>query len=97
MVTTNDDDLCVQLRCMRDNGQDRTTGDILFWGWNSRLDNLQAAILTGMLERLPQAINHRRRIAARYHSGLQGIGDLRVPSFSEFRHRDAFQNYVIRT
>ena len=97
MITTNDDNLNVRLRCLRDNGQDRATGEILFWGWNSRLDNLQAAILTGMLEQLPQTIKHRRRIAARYHTGLQGVGDLRVPSFSEARQYDAFQNYVIRT
>ena len=97
MITTSDDELDARLRCLRDNGQNRATGEILFWGWNSRLDNLQAAILTEMLERLPETIERRRQIAARYHAGLQGIGDMRVPAFSEARHRDVFQNYVICT
>lgn len=97
MITTSDDELDIQLRCLRDNGQDRSAGEILYWGWNSRLDNLQAAILERMLRHLPQAIERRRIIADRYHSGLEGVGDVRVPKFCENRQQDAFQNYVIRT
>ena len=97
MITTSDGTLDAQLRCLRDNGQNRATGEILYWGWNSRLDNLQAAILTQMLERLPGVIERRREIAERYHSRLRGVGDVQVPDYGEGEHHDAYQNYVIRT
>jgi len=99
MITTRDAGLNYKLRCMRDNGQDREKGDILFWGWNSRLDNLQAAILMVILRHLPDIINRRRELAARYARELSGIDGLSLPPApaSGEDYFDAFQNYVVRT
>ncbi len=97
-ITTNDPQLNAQLKCMRDNGQDREKGDILFWGWNSRLDNLQAAILRIMFRHFPEIIARRREIAAQYCEALSSVGDLMLPLRPcEGPHYDVFQNYVIRT
>ncbi|MBF0532482.1 MAG: DegT/DnrJ/EryC1/StrS family aminotransferase [Candidatus Omnitrophica bacterium] len=97
-ITTNDPDLNYQLRCLRDNGQDRVKGDILFWGWNSRLDNLQAGILNVLLKHLPDMIHRRRAIAALYDQGLSGIKEVKLPPApNDGEHFDSFQNYVIRT
>ncbi|MBN2354062.1 MAG: DegT/DnrJ/EryC1/StrS family aminotransferase [Spirochaetales bacterium] len=98
MIVTNDKTLDYTLRCLRDNGQDRTKGDILYYGWNSRLDNLQAAILNTMMPYLPDMIKRRRAVARRYQEGLRGIGDIRLPPYnSDDTFVDSFQNYVIRT
>ena len=99
MITTNNPKLDYKLRCLRDNGQDRKKDEILYWGWNSRLDNLQAAILDVMLKYLPDIISRRREIAVLYHNGLYKINGLMLPPVltSEGKYSDVFQNYVIRT
>ncbi|HVB08537.1 MAG TPA: DegT/DnrJ/EryC1/StrS family aminotransferase, partial [Candidatus Acidoferrales bacterium] len=61
------------------------------------LDNVQAAVLNVKLSYLPRWIEHRRRNAALYRAGLQGIPNLRLPHFDESNQLDIFQNYVIRT
>jgi len=44
-VLTNDEEMAEKMRLLRDHGYQRSTGDILCYGYNSRLDNIQAAIL----------------------------------------------------
>ena len=98
-ITTDDDEINYKLRCMRDNGQDRSTGEILFWGWNSRLDNLQAAILLVLMRHLPHMIKRRREVAATYTDGFKGISDLEIPEGPDDENRffNVFQNYVVCT
>lgn len=97
-VTTNDETLAEKIYQLRDLGQNRETGDILYFGFSSRLDNLQAAILNVKLKYLNQWIERRREIAALYHQGLSGLQDLKLPPPPEpqGRYFDVFQNYVIR-
>jgi dTDP-4-amino-4,6-dideoxygalactose transaminase len=72
MVVTNDAELARQVRMLRAHGIERRYYHELH-GYNSRLDELQAAILRLKLKRLP-AWNHRRaEIAARFNSGLRGL------------------------
>jgi len=99
MITTDNPDINYNLRCLRDNGQDRQKGDILFWGWNSRLDNLQAAILLVMLKHLPDIIKRRRMLAELYQTSLSGIPGLSLPQgpVTTGTYYDVFQNYVLRT
>ncbi len=99
MIATNDSGLDYQLRCLRDNGQDRQKGEILYYGWNSRLDNLQAALLDFMLKKIPDFIERRRQVAKLYDDGLSGIKDLALPpgAVAKGKYYDVFQNYVIRT
>lgn len=98
MILTDDDQLDYKLRCLRDNGQNRATGVIEYHGWNSRLDNLQAAILDMRLEYLPKDILRRREVAKLYNDGLADIGMLELPLYEDdMKYYDVFQNYVIRT
>jgi dTDP-4-amino-4,6-dideoxygalactose transaminase len=98
MLVTSREDVAEKVRLLRDHGQDRATGDILFYGFNSRLDNLHAAILDVKLKHLPAWIERRRELANIYHRGLSGLSPVKLPPAptSRGRYSDVFTNYVIR-
>jgi len=96
-VTTNDPAVARIVTLLRFNGEDRETGDFHYHGYTALLDNVQAAVLSAKLRHLPDWIAHRRSVANRYDEKLAGVGDLMLPRFSEKKHFDSFQNYVIRT
>ena len=70
-MCTNDDQLADRVAVLRDGGQ---TSRCMHTetGVNSRLDELQAAILRTRLPRLPQRTERRRAIAATYREDLAG-------------------------
>jgi dTDP-4-amino-4,6-dideoxygalactose transaminase len=96
IVTTNDVALARDLSILRDYGEDRETGEVLHFGFNSRLDNLQAAILNVKLKYFPSWIERRCEIARRYQEGLGDLVQLKLPHFANERHRDVFMNYAVR-
>lgn len=98
MLTTDDEGVAEKIRLLRDHGQDRATGDILFYGFNSRLDNLHAAILNVKLKYLPAWIERRRELASLYEKGLSGLPQIKTPPppQQENRYFDVFTNYVVR-
>lgn len=73
------------------------SGEVVRWGLNSRLDNLQAAILLYKLRTYPQAIERRRAIAQLYQNALSGLSELVLPPApdADESHFDIFQNYEI--
>ncbi len=93
-VVTNDPELAEKVRCLREYGWvERNISSVR--GWNSRLDELQAAILRVKLRFLDADNNQRRRIAALYDE-LLGESDLILPR----RRPDAthvFHLYVVRS
>lgn len=97
-ATTNDEEMEEKIRLLRDHGQQRTTGKILFYGFNSRLDNVQAAILNVKLKYLPKWIGRRREIAKVYHEGLSDMTEVKLPPppTTTGPYYDVYQNYVIR-
>jgi dTDP-4-amino-4,6-dideoxygalactose transaminase len=70
-VTTGDAALAERLRRIRNGGQTDRYHHIEP-GWNSRLDEIQAAILRERLVTLPARTERRRALAARYRAGLAG-------------------------
>ena len=98
VVVTNDEEIADGIRLLRDHGYQRSTGDILYYGYNSRLDNLQAAILDVKLKHFPEWIERRRELAGLYHQGLSDLRELELPPppLSNNRFFDVYQNYVIR-
>ena len=96
-VTTNDPAIAQAVTRLRFNGEDRETGEYHFHGYTALLDNIQAAVLSVKLGKLPAWIEHRRRAAERFRAGLDGVGDLQLPHFEDASRADIFQNYVIRT
>jgi len=77
-VLTGDPELARMVRSLRDYGQNsKYRHDVI--GYNSRLDELQAAILhRALLPRLPVWTARRREIAERYLGGIRNPA-LRVP------------------
>jgi dTDP-4-amino-4,6-dideoxygalactose transaminase len=98
-VVTNDDHVYESLVQLRDHGR-ASDGEIVSWGFNSRLDNLQAAILAFRLGSYDTAVERRRTLAGHYQARLQAIPQLKLPPAPEHRgheadHFDVFQNYEI--
>lgn len=97
LVATNNKEIAETVRLLRDHGQQRTTGDIICYGFNSRLDNLQAAILNVKLKYLPQWIARRRELASFYQKGLSELPQVQTPPPpQQGRYFDIYTNYVIR-
>jgi dTDP-4-amino-4,6-dideoxygalactose transaminase len=93
-VTTNDDALANQVRCLRQYGwRDRYISAEP--GVNSRLDEIQAAILRVKLRRLADANAARRRLAALYGELLGGCEEVRLPVVRPDGEH-AFHLFVIR-
>ncbi len=64
-VTTNDEELAQMLRALRNYGSHEKYKNLIP-GVNSRLDEIQAAMLNVKLKHLDQEIEYRRKIAALY-------------------------------
>lgn len=98
-LVTSDDEVAKMARLLRDHGYQRETGEILMYGYNSRLDNIQAAMLNVKLKYLTQWIERRREIARMYEKGLGKIYEIVLPprTDADYRFFDVFQNYVIRS
>ncbi len=77
-VATDDEDLAARLRHLREYGW-RVRGNSETPGVNSRLDELQAAILRVKLPMLAQRLDQRRRLAAQYDARLSTCALVRVP------------------
>jgi len=95
--STNDGELAERVRILKDNGQ-RTKTDLVCVGYNSRLDNLQAAIANVKFPYIDRWIKRRRDIATRYDEGLQGLSlDLPHAPSDNGRNFDVFNSYVVMT
>jgi len=93
---TNDSAIHERVFQMRDHGRS-TTGEILSWGLNSRLDNLQAALLDYQLKTYAQVMDRRRQLARMYTEHLAGVAEIVLPPApdSDPDHFDIYQNYEI--
>jgi dTDP-4-amino-4,6-dideoxygalactose transaminase len=70
---------------------------VALFGFNSRLDNLHAAVLNFKLSRYDAEVGRRRELARRYHDGLHDLPELLLPPApdADADHFDVFQNYEI--
>ncbi|MGY1820332.1 DegT/DnrJ/EryC1/StrS family aminotransferase [Geodermatophilus sp. SYSU D00079] len=93
-VTTSDRVVADRLRSLRNYG---STEKYVHQevGWNSRLDEIQAALLRVKLRRLEDFNTRRRHVARRYDEGLRDL-DLVLPSTTPWAE-PAWHLYVVRT
>ena len=95
MVVTNDADLAARIRRLRFYGME---GDYCSYeeGFNSRLDELQAAILNLMLDSFDEMALRRRAIADLYTTALGDLEELELPLVKTACVHQ-YYSYTIRT
>jgi dTDP-4-amino-4,6-dideoxygalactose transaminase len=95
-LVTNDTDMYEKVMLLRDHGRNEE-GEFVMWGFNSRLDNLQAAILNYKLSYYDEEIDRRRKIAQLYHENLVDLKQLHLPPApnADTSYFDVYQNYEI--
>jgi len=96
-VVLNDYNLFDKVYQLHDHGRD-VNGEVKSWGRNSRLDNLQAAILNYRIQSYDQVVARRRKIAAMYQDRLGDLEELQLPPAPDADpdHFDVYQNYELQ-
>lgn len=94
-IVTNDPELARKCRMYANHGA-LVKHQHLMEGVNSRLDGLQAALLTAKLAHIAKWTRARQLVAAKYDSLLENVGDIRVPR-SRAGASNVYHLYVIRT
>ncbi len=94
-VVTSDAALADKVRGLREYGWRERNNRSLFPGWNSRLDELHAAVLRAKLGWLHADNRARRILAARYDAELAGL-DLGLPR-CRAQSSHVFHLYVVRS
>tara|TARA_B100000575_G_scaffold1831_1_gene1405 strand:- start:2403 stop:3509 length:1107 start_codon:yes stop_codon:yes gene_type:complete len=97
IILTNNKLMAKKMKIMRDHGRCEK-GTIKYWGYNSRLDNIQAGILNHFFLDFKNTIKRRRTIAKIYNENLKKITQIQLPIFDSFAKKnfDTFQNYEIQ-
>ncbi len=94
LLVTNDDDVALCASMLRVHGARKKYHNEQV-GYNSRLDELQAAILRVKLPYIEEWNEGRRRVASRYNTLLQEISDVVVPvELSDTKH--VYHQYTVR-
>jgi dTDP-4-amino-4,6-dideoxygalactose transaminase len=95
-LVTNDDDVARRCMLLRDHGRD-ADGEVVAWGTNCRLDNVQAAVLNFKMKTFAKDLERRRALASIYDRGLRDVPELTLPPApgADDSHHDIFQNYEI--
>ncbi|GAA3884316.1 DegT/DnrJ/EryC1/StrS family aminotransferase [Saccharothrix violaceirubra] len=93
-VLTKSDELAAAVRLLREHGSPRKYEHSVL-GFNSRLDTLQAVVLSAKLRRLEGWNTARRAAAARYHELLSGVDGVMLPVTLE-GNLPVWHLYVVR-
>ncbi|MDD5593392.1 MAG: DegT/DnrJ/EryC1/StrS family aminotransferase [Candidatus Margulisbacteria bacterium] len=95
LVTTNDEKIADEIRILRGHGSRKTYHYDLI-GYNSRLDELQAAVLRVKLPHLDGLITSRQKKASIYYKHLKNLSDIVLPH-EPAGHKHTYNQYTIRT
>jgi dTDP-4-amino-4,6-dideoxygalactose transaminase len=93
-IVTNNSDLDAHVRKLRNHGSNAR--NVHSFGFNSRLDDMHAAILSAKLKHIDAWNDKRRAVAARYTAGLKGSQHLTLPYETPGAHH-VFHLYVVET
>ena len=95
-VLVNNKNLYNKIYQLHDHGRD-LNGEVKRWGRNSRLDNLQAAILSHKLKSYDKVIERRRKVAEIYQDQLGNLDQLKLPPppSNTSINFDVYQNYEL--
>lgn len=94
MVTTDSDELAGMVEALREHGRTKKLYAHERIGTNSRMDEMQAAVLRAKLPHLPAWTDARRKVAARYDAAFAGSAV--TPQAVDPRARSAYHLYTVR-
>ena len=93
-LVTNDAAIDATVRRLRNHGS--TARNVHSFGFNSRLDDIHAGVLSAKLKHIDAGNDLRRKWAARYTAGLKGAKHFTLPvELPGYRH--VYHLYVIET
>jgi len=92
IITTNDEALYQKIIKMRNHGL-KNRNECEFWGWNSRLDEIHAAIANLKLDYLDDWNRRSREIASWYTNELEGL--VQTPSVKN-HEQPVFHRFMIQ-
>jgi len=93
-VVTNNEKIDRVIRKLRNHGSDKRSCHSM--GYNSRLDDIHAAVLSAKLKHIDAGNDQRRQWAIRYTAGLKGAKNFTLPcEVPGYRH--IYHLYVIET
>ncbi len=93
-LVTNNPDIDAKVRKLRNHGSNAR--NVHSFGFNSRLDDLHAGVLSAKLKHIDAWNDRRRQWAARYTAGLKGCKAIALPvELPGYRH--VFHLYVVET
>ncbi len=93
-VVTNNEQIDRAIRRLRNHGSEKRSCHSM--GFNSRLDDLHAGVLSAKLKRIDEWNDLRRKWSARYTAGLRSAKTLTLP-YETPGYRHVFHLYVIET
>ena len=104
MITTNDDDLAMKLRSMRDHGAELSDfqrhhgakpyflSEYPFAGYNYRLTDIQASIGSTQMDRANEIVSERKKIAKFYNDKLSDLDFFQLPYYNN-NSSHSFQSF----
>jgi dTDP-4-amino-4,6-dideoxygalactose transaminase len=93
-LVTNNEQINQRTRLLRNHGS--SARNVHSFGFNSRLDDLHAGVLSAKLKHIHEWNDQRRGWAARYTKGLAGARAIDLP-FETSGYRHVYHLYVIET
>src|SRR4029079_2275975 len=93
-LVTNNPDIDAKLRKLRNHGSNAR--NVHSYGFNSRLDDLHAGVLSAKLKHIDAWNDNRRKWAEPYTAGLAGAQNFTLPTETP-GYRHVFHLYVIET
>ncbi len=93
-VLTNHDEVARRIRKLRNHGSEKRS--VHSFGFNSRLDDIHAGVLSAKLKHIEEWTELRRKWAARYSAGLAGARNITLP-YEAPGYRHVYHLYVIET
>jgi len=93
-LVTNNPDIDAKVRKLRNHGSNAR--NVHSFGFNSRLDDLHAGILSAKLKHIDEYNDLRRKWAARYTAGLKACKHIDLP-YEVPGYRHVFHLYVVET
>lgn len=94
-ITTNDDDLAEKVRILRNYGSEKKYHNEII-GFNSRLDEMQAAILSVKLKHLDKWNSEKKQLARHYRVLLKNLPGITVP-YHDADDACVYHQFVIRS